>query len=203
MKQGYERSWTQTRSIRERRLSLLGWGRQEMFWRLRSSNPTSCAASAEDEARRIYSDSGCLCHHMRICANTSEFADTWEHNQYLLQNKPTKKTKTLWKLNCSSGIFFFLIEVQNSWLWQRGSFYNISTNFEVLIGGKHHASLSSFSVRGVDVYIDGVQWAPDQKNGYKGYAIYLGHGELMSHLLFYNQFLHINVCNILEIKIQR
>lgn len=71
------------------------------------------------------------------------------------------------------------------------------------MGGKHCVSLSSASVSRVDVSIDGIHGAPDQKNGYKGYAIYLEHGKLMPHLLFYNQFLHINVCNILEIKIQR
>lgn len=48
----------------------------------------------------------------------------------------------------------------------------------------------SVAVSRVDVSIDGVWGAPDQKNGYKGYAIYLEHGKLMPHLLLYNQFLH-------------
>lgn len=91
VKQGYERSWTQTRNIRERRLNLLGWGGQETFWRLKSSTPTSCAASAEGQARRIESDSGCLCHHMRICTKTSEFADTWEHNTFYKTKQPRKQ----------------------------------------------------------------------------------------------------------------
>lgn len=77
------------------------------------------------------------------------------------------------------------------------------TNFEALMEGKHCASLSRASVSRVDVSIDGVRGAPDQKSGFKGYAIYLEHGKLMPHLLLYNQFLHINACNILEIKIQR
>lgn len=73
----------------------------------------------------------------------------------------------------------------------------------MMMGGKHHASLSSFSVSGVDVYTDGIRGASDQKNGCKGYGNFLGHGKLISHLLSYNQFLHVNVCNVLEIKIQR
>lgn len=71
------------------------------------------------------------------------------------------------------------------------------------MGGKHCASLGSASITRVDVCIAGGQGASDQKDGYKGYAVYIKHGKLMPHLLFYNQFLHINVCNILEIKIQK
>lgn len=80
--------------------------------------------------------------------------------------------------------------------------YNHFTNFEALMGGKHLTPLCSASVSRVDVSVGRVQRAPDQ-NGCKGYAIYFEHGKLMLHLLFYNQFLHINMCNILEIKIQR
>lgn len=71
------------------------------------------------------------------------------------------------------------------------------------MGGKHCASLSSASVSRADVSIDGVKGGPDQKNGYKGYAIYLEHSKLMPHFRFIINFLYISVCNILEIKIER
>ena len=111
------------------------------------------------------------------------YATPWEFepkhvNLQALKNAILKKEKIVQVLNCIR--IFNAVSLSIYW-----------------------ASLSSALVSRADVSIGGVQGAPVWQNGYKGYAIYLEHGKLMPLLLSYNQFLHTNLCNILEIKIQR
>lgn len=168
VKKGHEKSWTQ--AYNKGREDLSFWTKVQMILGSESKEPPSIA-SAENEGSLKWLC--CLCHNVRIWAQTSELAYPAEHSL----------KKILQELTGNTRIFN---AAWNSRLLTKRSFCNPLTNFEVLMGRKLYITQHWLCEQGRCLHC----WSP--RGSWPEWLLvtrdisanYLEHSKVIQHCLF-------------------